>query len=138
MPRGQQRTGDTDGSNRSRKPTRAGYKPHRQAEFQGWVNISIPETSKAAFAEFEQSAAFIDALDLIGRDHIRLSVVQEYGEESYVASAFHMDETKPSGGLMVSQRSGSALRALAKLAFCIIELMPDDWGELAGTGKADW
>lgn len=132
------RKGDTDGDTRPFRGNRAGRAAHRNAEFAGWVNVSIPDASRPAFTEFEGSAAFVDALDIIGKHNIRLSLIQEAGTEDYMASAFCMDETSPSAGLMVSQRSASALRALAKLAFCIVELMPEDWGELVSRGKADW
>jgi len=132
------RKGDTDGDNRPFRGNKVRRTAHRNAEFSGWVNINIPETSRAAFTEFEGSTAFVDALDIIGKHNIRLFLIQEEGTDGFMASAFKMDETRDDGGLMVSQRSGNSLRALAKLAFCIVELMPDDWTELVTQGRADW
>jgi hypothetical protein len=138
MPRGANYNGNSQRVARQETAKKQGFKTHRSAEFSGWVNVNISETAKAAFQEFEQSVACLDAMDIVCKRNIRISVVQEAGEEGYVASAFYMDESAPSAGLMVSQRSGSAFRAVAKLAYCIVELMPDDWSELLTQGKADW
>jgi len=138
MPRGNSRNGDTDGSNYRNRQTKDGYKVHRSAEFSGWVNASIPDANRADFEEFETSSRCIEAFDAIGKSHIRTSVVFDLKDQCYTANAFHMDEAHPSGGLMVSARSTTALRALMKLLYLIIEVMPEDWTELISRAKSDW
>lgn len=127
MPRGKQRTGDTDGQNRNRRPVGRGFKPHRQAEFAGWTNINIPQASREAFEEFAQSIAFTDALGAMANKHMRISLINEYDTDDFVASVFVMDEQSVNAGLMVSQRSSDPMRALAKLAYAIVELLPAEW-----------
>jgi len=138
MPRGTQRNGDTDGSNFRGRATKDGYKVHRSAEFAGWVNASIPDANRVDFEEFETSSRCIEAFDHVGKSHIRTSVVWDIKDQCYVANAFHMDEASPSGGLMVSARSTTALRALMKLLYLIIEIIPEDWSELLSRAKTDW
>lgn len=138
MPRAKGGYENVDGKNRGPRQQKAGYKAHRSAEFSGWANVNIADADRARFAEFETTTAFPDAVDFIAHKNIRLSMVQEAGEDAFMATAFCMDEAHPSAGMMVSQRSSSALRALAKLAFCITELMPDDWTELSSDGRTDW
>lgn len=138
MPRAKGGYENVDGKNRAPRQQKAGYKAHRSAEFSGWANVTIPDSKRDLFAEFESTTAFPDAVDRITHKNIRLSMVQEAGEDAFMATAFCMDESHPSAGMMVSQRSSSAVRALAKLAFCITELMPDDWTELAGSAHTDW
>lgn len=138
MPRGNNRTGDTDGSNFRSKQTKDGYKLHRSAEFSGWVNASIPDANRADFEEFETSSRCIDAFDAVGRSHIRVSTVFDVKDQCFVSNAFHMDETTASGGLMVSARSTTALRAQMKLLYLITEIMPEDWTELLSRAKTDW
>lgn len=138
MPRGSNRSGDTDGSNFRSRQTKAGFKTNRAAEFAGWVNASIPDANKDDFHEFETSERCLKAMNEVGSNHIRLSVVFDLQDGVYVASAFHMNEASPSGGLMVSQRSPDALRALMKLVYLITELMPLDWSELLSARKNEW
>lgn len=138
MPRGNNRNGDTDGSNFRPRPTKDGYKTHRSAEFSGWVNATIPDANRPDYEEFETSTRCVEAFDAIGKMHVRLSCVFDLKDGCFVANAFHMDEATASGGLMVSARSSSALRALTKLAYLITEVMPEDWTELLSRVKTDW
>lgn len=138
MPRGNARNGDTDGSNFRNRGTKEGFKQHRAAEFAGWVNASIPDAHRADFEEFETSSRCIDAFNAVGKAHIRVSTIWDIKDQCFVANAFHMDETSPSGGLMVSARSSTALRALMKLLYLITELMPTDWSELLSSAKNEW
>src|SRR5215467_7003057 len=108
------------------------------ADFSGWVNHSLPASSKTAYSEWLSSQESIKDVQTVVDDHYRLSVAEDLRDGGYVATAFMRSESSPNAGKMTSQRSGDPMNALYKLVWAITHEMPDDWHELETGGGDDW
>ena len=121
-----------------RNPHRRKPSPSDDILFAGWVNYAIPAAQQGTFEDWAASTAVWPALDDFIASQHRISVSHDHEQEVYVASAMCRNPNSANVGMMTSQRSTSAARAIFKLVYAITELMEDDWAQHAEAAKNDW
>lgn len=139
MPRGNSRNTDSKGNTRSTSANnRRSSKTTTDALFAGWVNVTIPEATRPEFEAWAQTAAPQDALTALLRALHRVTLNYDPDAEVFVANSFCRDTYSSNAGIMVSQRSEDAFRALAKLLYVHDVLLPEDYSILLESQQSLW
>jgi len=121
---------------RDRKPARRSTQP--DILFAGWANFAMPASKQADFQAWtEGEMAWPTFADLVAQS-FRFTVSYDHEEELYLCSVMCRDPKSVNCGMMTSQRSPDALRAILKATYAVYELMPDDWAALASSRDSDW
>lgn len=106
--------------------------------FAGWANFTIMEDLRDHFNQWSLSDEFTLDTDEVVGGGIKLSVGIDKDGKAYLATAFVRDAQSDNAGMMTSQRSGTAFRALAKLVYAIKHGMGEDWTRWAAENREDW
>lgn len=106
--------------------------------FAGWANYTMGAEEKQPFEAWLQTDAFSLDTDALVENGLKLSVGLDKDNRTYVASAFDRSLVSGNAGMMTSQRSSSALRALAKLVYCVRYLMGEDWERWTQVERDNW
>lgn len=114
-------------SNRSKNGTKNGATSNdvapflrANAEFRGYVNVEQSDSTKAHFAAYADDSELVS--ETIGQALLsgyKLSVVQADDEETFKATAYAAFKGMPDAGLSVTAWTGTALSALAAVAYIV-------------------
>lgn len=92
------------------------------AEFRGYINLSLSDAEKAEWAVWAAKPDVWDCLCAQVALGINVSVKREKGGELFVASATQRDSTSPNAGLVVTARGKDAGVALTRVLYCLVVL----------------
>lgn len=101
----------------SRKPRQVGGLDN--AEFRGYINVSLSEEQKASYEAWAASAAFWEALEFNCSLGVNISLKRDLKSEGYLASATQRDPASPNAGLVVTARGREAGTAWGRVLFCL-------------------
>lgn len=92
------------------------------AEFRGYINLSLSDAEKAAWLAWSVTPDVWDCLIAQVAQGINISVKREKGGESFVGSATQRDATSLNAGLVVTARGRDAGVALTRVLYCLVVL----------------
>lgn len=133
-------TKDFGSTGRSGKSTgsKVNTAPADDAEFRGYINVTLTDEQKAAYVKWAQSASFGDALEHQLGSGVNLSVKRSLKEACFVASGTQRSRESVNAGLCVTARGKEAGIALGRLLFILTILTKKDrWEDTQPVANPD-
>jgi hypothetical protein len=113
--------GHTDRKSRA-KPGAGKSGSADNAEFRGYINLSLSTAEKDAWKVWSSTADVWDCLDAQVSMGVNISVKREKGGELFVASATQRDAASVNAGLVVTARGSSPGVAFTRVLYCLVVL----------------
>lgn len=136
MPRARTADAANHGTDREKRKGKRGDR--YAAPFSGWCNYTPKDDDREAFERWYEAGLFYVALEDTILNGLKYSLTYQWDESCFIATAFQRDAESVNAGVMISARSSDAHRALCKLVWTILILLPAEW-PLAGRGRtAEW
>lgn len=108
------------------------------AEFRGYINLSLNDEEKLAWAAWSVTADVWECLDAQVGQGVNIAVKRERGAGGYVASATQRDPSSPNAGLCVTARGKAAGIALTRVLWCLTVLgRSDHWEDTQPLANPD-
>jgi hypothetical protein len=101
----------------ARKPSAVGTGD--DAQFRGYVNLSLSDEQKASYEAWAASASIWEALEANVADGVNLSLKRDPKSEGFLASATQRRSASPNAGLVVTARGRDAATAWGRVLFCL-------------------
>lgn len=116
-----EKVGHSDRKTRT-KPGGVGGGSVDNAEFRGYINLSLSDAEKAEWGAWSVTSDVWDCLDAQVAMGVNISTKREKGGESFLSSATQRDGTSPNAGLVVTARGRSAGVSLTRVLYCLVVL----------------
>lgn len=109
---------DVDGK---QKPARtpSGVGAGMDAQFRGYINLTLSDSDKAGYEKWSASASFWEALEYHVGDGVNLSLKRDPKSDGFLASATQRRVSSPNAGLVVTARGQDATTAWGRVLFCL-------------------
>lgn len=131
------RKGDTDGNNRTaRKQVKMDGLDN--AEFRGYINVSLTDEQKGHYSAWAAGAAYWEALEGFVEAGVNLSLKREPKTGGFLASGTQRDPNSPNAGLCVTARAQLPSTALGRLLFTLTYLaLKERWEDTQPLSSPD-
>lgn len=110
--------GDQNGKSKpARKPS--GVASTDGAAFRGYINLTLSQADKEAFAAWGNSSYASETLEEQIADGVNLALKRDPKGEGFLASGTQRRADSPNAGLCVTARGNSAALAWWRLVYCL-------------------
>lgn len=106
--------------------------------FAGWADFNFSAEQRGAFEEWVAENNWGTTLDLSLKDDLKITLSYNAEQDTYLATAFVKAHDSPNAGMMTSQRSADALRAVCKLLWAVNFGMGTDWEAHSSAASRNW
>lgn len=121
-------------SNRERKSLGESY----DAEFKGYINLTLSDAQKSSYPQWVASAAFPRQLEGFTADGINFSLKIEPKGGGFLASATQRRVGSPNAGYCVTARAKDAVTALGRCVYCVTILSrAERWTDVQDVANPD-
>lgn len=108
------------------------------AMFSGWVNVTLTAADANEFDAWLNTGGLWSVFEAACDAGLKLTLTRQWNEGVYLASVFQRDTEHVNAGLMVSARSSTAARALAKVLWVCEYKLPGEWPRSQGRPSDSW
>jgi hypothetical protein len=108
-----------------------------KTEFRGFVNVRLNDQVKAGFGAWSKESDGLFFVEDFIREGYKLSITHEPDNDVFLVTAFCTAVESPNRGYIVSSRAGDVHKAIQRLGYYVLEVLPPEWSAYVASARDD-